>query len=980
MRNFTKPFLLLIFLLAGGIASKGQVSLSVFIDGILYPSGSGNQVVTVNKYWCNNASLGISASGFIQETGVANPTSGLDSVVIIGNGFRGIGSVILTPDLVDLTVYKFCVKGYMGNTVEQTDSFLVKVWNLPFFPEPVLNIPGIQYSCGTAISFSIVPNPNYPTLEYLWNDGNTNTSRTLSPGNYNVVAHKPGDPNCFSASATVVIDDMTQWNTEISVEGSLALCPNGSVELAPRNSFPLGGTITWSNGATSNSISANTAGNYSFTWTHPDAGCNFQSETLTVTQPKYPAPIVSGVNSICGQSTATLTASSTFIYDNFEWDGAQQLGPDLIIAGGGSYRVRGISGQCFSDWSIPFVVTQTAGSCNLNIWNGTGVWTTAANWSLGAPPVDTNRVLINTGTIQMNENLPITFKALEIASGAIANLNSTYLILKDSLVNYGTLNGGIYTFNNSNATSFKINTEGGISKIKFFSFSQNTPVNHIGNPIVVTGGASFGDAVFTTNSKLILDAENALNEPPYFYPNNSGRYVGQIEVKSYLNPTQAQANGAWKLVASPIASSVPLTMLEKGGLNPFASATFDPAVPTNSSLYTYDPTNNNIPSNQGYTKIFGRNSNFVNGNGYRAWINSNTFNAANNNFLSYSGTPFLGNKVLNLNYCNSNCPYSPINGWNLIGNPFVSAISWQFGFDYVQTNVTNTIYKFVSNNNTWATYQRGVGGVNGGTPMIYPGEGFFVEATAAGASLEIKESATSTYIFGVEAPVVGGTNSTIKGRLRAKLKATNGFDEVLLADNSQAVKAYTVNEDSKKMFGGSISLAIETGGPAQSIAQWNITPLDTIWLSLSAASAGNYNLNLEPNGSFSQASYYLADPSTGMIFPVMPNQDIPLFVDNQPRRVAILVVNASVSALPQYVSSKRVAVFPNPANGLAEIQLDETASSVWLTDVSGKKVLEVGNDLRSARFSVSDLPSGIYMVNAQLKSGLVRQKLSVTNF
>ncbi|WP_414524077.1 hypothetical protein, partial [Umezakia ovalisporum] len=364
-------------------------------------------------------------------------------------------------------------------------------------------------------------------------------------------------------------------------------------------------------------------------------------------------------------------------------------------------------------------------------------------------------------------------------------------------------------------------------------------------------------------------------------------------------------------MASPIDGK-PISLLQAGGDNPFASGTFDLNQNTNSSLYTYDPTNNLIPTNQGYTKLSNPNANFEIGRGYRTWFNLNMFSTGGrgkSKSLSFEGQPFTGDKTISLSYCNSNCPYSATNGWNLIGNPFISKIYWEVASDYIQTNVAPTIYTFVSSNNTWASYLRGVGGVNGATGFVDPAEGFFVEATGPGASLTIKSDASYTYWTTEQAPVI---NTTIAGKIRAKLIAGNISDEVLVVDNAGKTKAYDVNEDAKKIFGGSVSLAIETSGPAQSIAQWAFSAVDTIWMSVSAQQAGTYQFRFETEGAFDQSLYYLADPQTGMITPVTAGQDIPLYADAQARRIAIFVVNQTVSALPDFLKSDRIAVYPNP--------------------------------------------------------------------
>ena len=74
-------------------------------------------------------------------------------------------------------------------------------------------------------------------------------------------------------------------------------------------------------------------------------------------------------------------------------------------------------------------------------------------------------------------------------------------------------------------------------------------------------------------------------------------------------------------------------------------------------------------------------------------------------------------------------------GWNLAGNPYPSSIDWEAASGWTKTNVNSAIYCHVDKNH-WATWVPGSpAGVstNGGSRYIAPGQGFFVQATAAGS-------------------------------------------------------------------------------------------------------------------------------------------------------------------------------------------------------------------------------------------------------
>jgi hypothetical protein len=56
-----------------------------------------------------------------------------------------------------------------------------------------------------------------------------------------------------------------------------------------------------------------------------------------------------------------------------------------------------------------------------------------------------------------------------------------------------------------------------------------------------------------------------------------------------------------------------------------------------------------------------------------------------------------------------------------------------------------------------------------------------------------------------------------------------------------------------------------------------------------------------------------------------------------------------------------VKVFPNPANDFLTIEAN--AQNIEITDVLGKKYLNLSNVRNSARVNTSSWPSGLYIIN-----------------
>lgn len=101
---------------------------------------------------------------------------------------------------------------------------------------------------------------------------------------------------------------------------------------------------------------------------------------------------------------------------------------------------------------------------------------------------------------------------------------------------------------------------------------------------------------------------------------------------------------------------------------------------------------------------------------------------------SYSGILNQGDfSLINLSFTPNSTP--DYDGYHLVGNPYPSGINLESaGITF--TNMDNTAWFWNPQLNGglggYASYTRGIGGINGGTQYIAPGQGFFVKTTSAG--------------------------------------------------------------------------------------------------------------------------------------------------------------------------------------------------------------------------------------------------------
>jgi len=203
-----------------------------------------------------------------------------------------------------------------------------------------------------------------------------------------------------------------------------------------------------------------------------------------------------------------------------------------------------------------------------------------------------------------------------------------------------------------------------------------------------------------------------------------------------------------------------------------------------------------------------------------------------------------------------------IEGTNLVGNPYPATIDWS---KFSNTNSSAAIYGPGLSGTIWmlvpgaqagagnyATYIPGVGATNGGTNLVASGEGFFVQATGAGATLTFTESAkTSTQATGAAVFMANkqSLSTTAKQQIRLLMQLDSvSADEILINFSPSTKAAYNMMEDARYRAGnGKVNLAsLSSDNVALAINQLPLaTTGDTIHLKVGATASGTYTLSLK---------------------------------------------------------------------------------------------------------------------------------------
>ncbi len=189
---------------------------------------------------------------------------------------------------------------------------------------------------------------------YLWSNGSIAQDITVSnTGSYSVsVTNADGCQSAPSLPAVVTVNP-SPAKPSITSGGNLTFCEGGSVTLTSS----AGTQYLWSNGATTQSISAIVSGNYTVQVAN-STGCQSapSAPTIVTVNPLPSKPVITstGPLTICDGESVTLSGGTgtSYLWSN----GATTESINVTQAGTYSVQMTNISG-CLSDPSEPVTVT-----------------------------------------------------------------------------------------------------------------------------------------------------------------------------------------------------------------------------------------------------------------------------------------------------------------------------------------------------------------------------------------------------------------------------------------------------------------------------------------------------------------------------------------------------------------------------------------------------------------------------------------------
>lgn len=197
-------------------------------------------------------------------------------------------------------------------------------------------------------------------------------------------------------------------------------------------------------------------------------------------------------------------------------------------------------------------------------------------------------------------------------------------------------------------------------------------------------------------------------------------------------------------------------------------------------------------------------------------------------------------------------------GWNLLGNPYTSAIAWNMiSLNAVESSV------YVWNGSQYLTWNGSIGSLPGG--LIPPLSGFFVKAAGTGyvynRSISIPLSAR-----------VHSNQTQLKSEipcvLQLNVSGNNYSDNTYIRLNNAAAAGFSVKHDARKLYGIEEAPQIFSwsDGEELSINEIPFSGEEIVEIGFSCGSSGEFCLTAENLGSFGNSTMILLeDKQTGTL-------------------------------------------------------------------------------------------------------------------
>jgi len=560
-------------------------------------------------------------------------------------------------------------------------------------------------------------------------------------------------------------------------------------------------------------------------------------------------------------------------------------------------------------------------------------------------------------------------------------------------VNNGTFNSGTGTITfNSGANSRSISGTTNAIFNNIVVSNTNPEVFTLSSPQRLNGSLTFGaGSRFNANGNLTL-LSTAVNHAARIGDLTGITFTGNVTVQRFFGA----ADNVDRFISSPVtgATVAQLQASTPIGSFPVTGNFTGSSYPCAGCDNDFDNLRYYRESNPGLIDV-----------GYRSWISSTTntlvpgagygaymWNGVSTTTVSFTGTVNTG--AVNLGVVNNppnstaitytDNDESTADGWNLVGNPYPSAILWDqsVAAGWTRTNINNYIYVYDVALATWLYKDfTGIGTLSGAfNGEIASGQGFWVYTSSPTATLIVNEAAKSSSTTAS----YYRTSNTPVDHLKISLRSYEGpsTDDIVLFAGS-------TNKNDRNGFKPElgfepIAMSFFVDDTKYGFyVQKNTDQSIPVYVKLK--NEGNYEFSFMTEGnSRDLEDYYLVDKYLGKFEKVISGATYTF--DFTAAQANLTSTRFYLTTTPDQLlegneNLVRVTCYPNPTSGDVRIEINsEDVQNVSVINSTGFTVqgsidLKRSKGITSGKVDLNNVSPGIYMIRGYSKGKVFTEKI-----
>lgn len=544
------------------------------------------------------------------------------------------------------------------------------------------------------------------------------------------------------------------------------------------------------------------------------------------------------------------------------------------------------------------------GSSGIQIW----IWGDTPGFTLPSTFTSLGSLInYNSQTITLTNDLTVDYALMlyngEInTNGHLVGFAPTASLWSESTITFGN---GFYDENNPPQT---INIEQDSAYFNSACGSVDDLTlgpNALGTSIGSTGSITVSSSLSVSSGFTI---ESDATGSGSFIDNTSlkNRATVNANVETFLEA------GQWHYVSSPVQSETADVFYFQG-----SSTTWMKYWDESTTSWQY---------------ITDLNSQLEVGKGYAVWVAQNRINET----AVYSGNLNRGDKNINLSYSGTD------KGWNLIGNPFPSSLDWDLG-TWNQVNTTGVAYVW-DNGNYVSRNSIGQGTLTDG--IIPIGQGFFVQANAAAASINIPEDAR---VHQQTAFYKSHSKDDISNYLNISVSNGTVHDKTWISFNELATDGWDDGIDALRLEGSNESPQLFSMLNNEPMSIQVFAPIEYVYkdvdLYFKSPESSEYTLQFEGNNSFENTGIWLEDKQADYWVNLMEHDSYTFIAgsNDSPNRF-VLHFSKGTTGIENEIAKSESLKIQKTANGFSiKTNDDSTIKKVEIYSVNSQLIYTKSN-------------------------------------